>query len=285
MGKKKNSKVFDDNNDALLYHLDFDMKLEECDKYNLPLYHLCTQDQLISYLKNKFILPSDQEETGFDDKDIVFTYYGASKFSKNETTSIVSKADYSTCIIIDSNNCGNILQMYPFDSGFIYGKHPKSRATIMDWERIKKRLNLGELIDRLNKVILLCFTDIESYIDGKLVVKDGKIVAKYTAPKLLTHISDLHRILKDDNIGDDRRHCFEVHFEDKFDLNPSSLINIIASIEILLEIAPIAEEFDIDLDKSLMYPSSEEVNNEIDKLIKRKTIIYSKDLYNANKMV
>lgn len=249
-------------------YLDFDIELSPEDEKCLPLYHVCSQDEMLTYLMDKKIVVA--EECNVLHRKILYTFYGASKYNSGKTFINTSKGDVSVCMVLDINHCTSITNIYPLDTGLASGTVPGTREYFIPWEKIEKKLDLGNQKSRINKIILHCFENIESYIDGNLVIEGDAVKAKFMAPGDISNIDDLHTILKDLSTGDERRYCVEVLFEEELDLMPKLLIAVIASQNLLKNSRYLArlDEYrmtGVILKNNLHYPTSFKPNLDVER--------------------
>jgi len=263
----------------LIKYLDFDAELAVKEEKSLPLFHVCSQDKLLESLNAGKIV--ERKECNVFKKNIIYTFYGASKYNSGNNFNNVSAGDNSACLILNIDHCINIHSIYPLDTGLASGTVAEARQYIIPWNTIQKKLNLGRQRSRINKLILHCFETIEDYIDGTVVKNNNQVKAKYIAPNTISHINDLHNIIKDQSVGDKRRYFVEVLFENEIELIPGLLIGTIASTNLLQtsDYLSLLKKFRIEknvLDNSLFYPSSLLANGKIEEEITNISITFSK---------
>lgn len=264
-------------------YLDF-LELEGPDNINLPLFHVCTQDKLMDYLSERKIIESKECEVF--QKKIIYTFYGASKYKGKEITKVGSVGDRSVCLILDIEHCPNIISIYPLDTGVASGTVEDIRPYPIKWDRIKGKMNLGNQKSRINAFILNCFMTLEDYIDGKYLkalIDETKLNSKFDAPSDVSQFSDMHKIITDQSIGDNRRYCFEVHFDCELEIKPQLVKGVIVSSDLLLNksFKALLEKYRVDETvggNSLFYPSSVESNYDIEEFMKDISIKFTKSI-------
>jgi hypothetical protein len=264
--------------DRLRYHLDFKVKLKPGDRLELPLFHVCKENTLMTYLENEEIVETEKCEVF--EKKIIYSFYGASKYKTGKKWKNASRGDKSACLILDIKYCSGITNIYPFDTGIASGKVNDVREYIHRWEELKTKLDLGIERDRINKFILHCFSSLEDYINGNYVEKKKyELEAKLTAPDSLSHVSDVHKIILDQSIADERRYCMEVLLGETHPLKPDLVKGVIVSHSLLEKKDVPFKEMLIKyrmkrfiLNNSLFYPSSLDVNEKIEEEMKRISI-------------
>lgn len=261
-------------------YLDFEVDLKSNEKQSLPIFHVCPRDKMLEYLKYDRILI--EEICNVFKTKILYTFYGASKYVSSQTFKNTSIGDDSVCLIMNLEQCTSIAHIYPLDTGLASGTVPGTRQYIIPWEQIKNKLDLGNDLTRVNKLILHCFNGFEEYIDGAIVVKDNEVLGRYIADSGISHIDDLHKIMKDASTGDERRYFVEVLFEEKMDLRPDRLIGVITSAD-LLESPLYIEQMEryrmksTIIDNSLYYPSSFEPNLDTERKLRKISTEFTKN--------
>ncbi len=260
-------------------YLDFNVPLETEDQKQLYIFHVCSQDNLLKYLDDCKIT-----ETVVCDvfkKKIIYTFYGASKYKSSNLWANVSNGSRSVCMILDISHCTNIMSIYPFDTGIASGTVSAVRNYLQPWEELKNKLDLGNVKERINKFILHCFESLEDYIKGEYKRK-GELTlrSKIKDVHSITHISDVHRIILDQTIADERRYCVEVLFDEELSLRPGLLAGVIIPQSLLKDevFKKLFKKYKIDgliREHSLFYPSSASINNNIENEIKIMTIDFS----------
>ncbi|MBO9573561.1 MAG: hypothetical protein J7497_15340, partial [Chitinophagaceae bacterium] len=212
-------------------YLDFLPELEQCDQTELPLFHVCSYDNLVTYLSQARI--SEEKICNVFNKRIIYAFYGASKYKSANLFKNASVGDQSVCIILDIRHCNNISKIYPFDSGAASGTLDSIREYLMRWKELQVKLDLGDRRERINKFILHCFKSLDDYVKGKfdeMPAKTGDkktLKAKIEDPVIFSHVSDVHGIILDNTLTDNRRYFVEVLFETDIQLMPEVIQGVI----------------------------------------------------------
>jgi hypothetical protein len=180
----------------------------------------------------------------------------------------------------------DVYRIYPIDTGVFSGKTPEFRPALMNWETIKDKLNLGNRLDRINKMALLCFENLHSYVKGEVSTQvvgksNIQVIAKYTSPPVISHVEDTHHLMLDQSFADERRFCYEVQFHEEMTLVPDNVLQIIAYSGLLQggHFEKLTGKYRVVLEDSLLYPSAVTTNYEIGQFIKDISKNYTMDYF------
>lgn len=258
----------------LTEYLDFKVDIEDHETMLLPLFHNCSQKEMLTALNRKQLLAPSKECDVFDEK-IVYTFYGVSRYISNKAFNEASDNNITCCIIIDSAHCADVIRIYPFDSGTMANKDKFFRDPPIPWEALKDSMNLGHLFSRINKLILLCYPDLEHYLKSEFEIEPQTktiiVKGKYPWSPLMADIEDLYKVMRDLTTADERRFNYEVQFKDELPIYPDNVLGFVASATIIKAMREdkYFNKYRVHVDNGLFYPKKAfEANNTIGKAIK-----------------